>query len=62
MILGEVYDLFARRRGHIFLHTAGVPELLLRSVCLSQVRKNGEQIVFWIEQAPMDVAAFEECG
>jgi hypothetical protein len=42
MILGEVHDLFARHRDHVFLHTAGVPELFLRSVCLRTVWKNGQ--------------------
>jgi hypothetical protein len=41
MILGEVHDLFARHRDYVFLPTAGVPELLLGSVCLSKVRENG---------------------
>jgi hypothetical protein len=45
MILGEVHDLFARHRDHVFLPTAGVTELLLRLVSLRKVRENDSRFI-----------------
>ncbi len=49
-------------RDHVFLHMASVIAFFLREVGLHEVRKDGQEIVFRIEDAELGVAFFEKCG